>query len=118
MWRWLEEKRYWIAYYLAYLISLIILAILSKPRDIPEWAAVVTVSAGIDTGFAIAVEVIGRMVLLIPSTIRRIRQEGVQQGLKQGNQRWKAWLERKEAAEDAGLPFNEPSPADRQTTDA
>ncbi len=52
------------------------------------------------------------MVLLIPSTIGRIRQEGVQQGLKQANQRWKAWLERKEAAEAAALPFNEPSPVD------
>ena len=58
------------------------------------------------------------MVLLIPSTIRRIRQEVVQQGLEQGNQRWKAWLERKEVAQIAGLPFNEPSPADQQATDA
>ena len=42
------------------------------------------------------------MVLLIPSTIGRIRQEGVQQGLKQGNQRWKAWLEREEAVRNRG----------------
>ena len=57
--RWLDEKRYWIAYYQAYSISLVILAILSKPRDIPAWAAVVTVSTGIATGFAFAMEVGG-----------------------------------------------------------
>ena len=99
------------------------MAVLIKPKDIFEWAAIVTVSAGIATGFAIAVEVIGTMVLLIPSRIRQIHQEGLEEGIQQGiqqgsketNAQWKAWLERKEAAEAAGLPFTEPSPAERES---
>ena len=110
MWRWLEEKRYWIAYYLAYPVSVFTLAALSGPRTIAEWAAIVTLSAGIATGLAITVEVIGKVVLLIPSTIRKIRREGIEEN----NAQWKAWLARKEAAEAAGDPFNEPSPADRE----
>ena len=118
MWRWLREKRYWIAYYLAYPISVGILAVLIKPTGIFEWAAIVTVSAGIATGFAIAVEVIGTMVLLIPSRIRQIHQEGLKEGIQQGiqqgskeaNAQWRAWLERKQETEAAGLSFNEPPP--------
>lgn len=110
MWRRLEEKRYWIAYYLAYPISVIILAALSGPRTIAEWAAIVALSAGIATGLVILVEVIGRVVLLIPSTIRKLRQEGRAAGIEESNAQWKAWLARKEAAEE---PFNEPSPADQ-----
>jgi hypothetical protein len=96
------------------------LAILSKPQSIAEWAAIVTVSAGIATGLAITVEVIGKVVLLIPGTIKKIRQEGIRQGIQQGlqqsNEKRKAWLGRKEATEAAGEPFTEPSPADREPT--
>ncbi len=90
------------------------MAVLIKPKDIFEWAAIVTVSAGIATGFAIAVEVIGTMVLLIPSRIRQIHQQGLEEGIQQGsreaNAQWRAWLERKQEAEAAGLSFTEPPP--------
>ena len=47
------------------------------------------------------------------------REEGVEQGVEQGieleRQRWVEWFARKQAAEDAGEPFDEPMPG--QTTD-
>ena len=49
----------------------------------------------------------------------RGREEGVEQGIEQGieleRQRWVEWFARKQAAEDAGEPFDEPMPG--QTTD-
>ena len=51
----------------------------------------------------------------------RGRAEGVSEGLSQGisqgvaksNAEWRAWLERKEAAEAQGLAFDEPPPDGR-----
>ena len=52
----------------------------------------------------------------------RGRAEGVSEGLSQGisqgvaksNAEWRAWLERKEAAEAQGRVFDEPPPDDRK----
>ena len=40
------------------------------------------------------------------------RQEGRALGVDEERQRWKEWMLRKQAAEDAGEPFDEPSPAE------
>ena len=37
-------------------------------------------------------------------------QEGLQQGTQQANQRWRDYLERKAAAQQAGRPFDESPP--------
>ena len=52
----------------------------------------------------------------------RGRAEGVSEGLSQGiaqgidksNAEWRAWLERKDAAEAQGLAFDEPPPDGRE----
>ncbi len=46
------------------------------------------------------------MVLLIPAAVRKLKAEGA----GEANRKWRAWLERKAAAERDGLPFNEPPP--------
>ena len=63
---------------------------------------------------AILVEVTGRMVLLIPEAVRKIkatgRQEGIQEGRQETHQEWLAWYERQQAALRDGRPFTEPPP--------
>ena len=41
----------------------------------------------------------------------RGRKEGRAEGLAEANQRWEEWLQRREAAEAAGQPFDEPPPS-------
>ncbi len=50
----------------------------------------------------IRVEVVGSMLQLIPKV-----RDGI---LAENNRKWREWLERKAAAERAGLPFDEPPP--------
>ena len=42
------------------------------------------------------------------------RAEGVTEGRAEADQEWAGWLERKEAAERQGLPFDEPPPNARR----
>ena len=39
--------------------------------------------------------------------------EGKAEGFQMANQEWVEWFQRKEAAEAAGKPFDEPSPAEQ-----
>ena len=41
------------------------------------------------------------------------RREGREQGREEERRRWQAWVRRGEAARAAGLPFDEPSPSER-----
>ena len=43
--------------------------------------------------------------------------EGKAEGLQLANQAWVEWFQRKEAAEAAGEPFDEPSPAEQREND-
>ena len=45
--------------------------------------------------------------------IEQGRHEGREEGTKSERQRWVDWMARKQAAEDAGEAFDEPSPAER-----
>ena len=40
--------------------------------------------------------------------------QGISQGVAKSNAEWRAWLERKDAAEAQGLAFDEPPPDDRE----
>ena len=42
------------------------------------------------------------------------RSLGISQGVAKSNAEWRAWLERKDAAEAQGLTFDEPPPDDRE----
>ncbi len=44
----------------------------------------------------------------------RGREEGRAEGADEERKRWEAWMARKQAAENAGEPFDEPSPAETQ----
>ena len=78
----------------------------------------VAVSAGATLAINIFWEVFGSMLQLIPKVREGIRAEGESIGLEKGrvegaaetNRKWMAWLARREAAERAGLPFDEPPP--------
>jgi hypothetical protein len=41
------------------------------------------------------------------------RSEGLAEGFQEANTEWMEWFKRKDAAEAAGEPFNEPSPAEK-----
>ena len=81
-------------------------------------AAMVGVSAGVTLAINIFVEVVGSMLQLIPKVRAAIRADGKAEGLVEGEAigvakgraEVMAWLERKAAAERAGLPFDEPPP--------
>ena len=45
------------------------------------------------------------------------REEGRAVGVDEERQRWKEWMLRKQVAEEAGEPFNEPSPAETPRSD-
>ena len=40
--------------------------------------------------------------------------QGISQGVAKSNAEWRAWLERKDAAEAQGLAFDEPAPDERE----
>ena len=81
-------------------------------------AAMVGVSAGATLAINILVEVVGSMLQLIPKVREAIRADAKAEGLAEGEAigvvkgraEVMAWLERKAAAERAGLPFDEPPP--------
>ena len=100
-------------------------------RDALDWgdeswvflvAAMVAVSAGATLAINILWEVVGSMLQLIPKVREGIRAEGraegeaiglekgKAEGRAEGIAEYQAYLERKEAAERAGLPFDEPPP--------
>ena len=129
--------KYWVCYYGVFLAVLALL--LARYwyaldwRDeswLPLLAAIFGVSAGTALTITIIAEGIGTMVLLIPKVAEKLRAEGEAIGLAKGladgqakglaegeaiglakgRAEARAWLERKAAAEQAGLPFNEPPP--------
>ena len=117
--------KYWVIYYGIFLAILAFLLARywselhwTDASWLPLMAAIFGVAAGAALTFTICAEIGGRMVLLIPEAARKLRaagkaegiQEGIQQGVQQANQRWRDYLERKAAAERAGLPFDEPPP--------
>ena len=101
MWRWLEHHRYWVFYYVVYLVALGVLAAIDCPRyDRSGWADVLTLSAGIALGVAAICEIGVRLVLLIQPTIKRIRMEG----------RMEARRAAEEALAETGLSVEERKP--------
>ena len=121
--------KYWVCYYGVFLAVLaLLLARYWYALDwqdeswLPLLAAIFGVSAGTALTITIFAEGVGFMVLLIPDRVRKLRDEGRAEGLAKGlaegeaiglakgRAEARAWLERKAAAEQAGLPFNEPPP--------
>jgi uncharacterized membrane protein YuzA (DUF378 family) len=107
---------YWVIYFGGYVVAIVILGVLHwddlKQGDNPIYvlAAVFGVAAGVSSVFAIIVEVGGRMVLLIPAAVKRLKEQGRQEGRQEERAAWEAWLKRRSEAESNNLPFDEPPP--------
>ncbi len=106
--------KYWVIYYIVFLA--VLAALLSRHWGAVNWgdgsyvfllAAIFGLSAGVALTFTICTELGGRMVLLIPGAINKLKDEG----RKEERRQWVGWNERRMAAERAGLPFDEPPPA-------
>ncbi len=89
-------ERYWIAYYLVYVITAGVGLWRYRPwqqsgnDELYALVAIFALAAGVALLAAILMEVIGRMVLLIPAEIKRLkemgRKEGRDEGRKEGRQ--------------------------------
>ena len=83
-------ERYWIAYYLVYVIAVGFGIWRYRPLqetgkdELYALVAVFALAAGIALLAAILLEVIGRMVLLIPAEIKRLKELGRKEGRKEG----------------------------------
>ena len=61
-------------------------------------------------------------MLLIPATVKKLKDEGRKEGIEQGIERgiereraqWVDWLRRREEAEANNRPFDEPPPSQRK----
>lgn len=83
-------ERYWIAYYLVYVITAGVGFWRYRPwqesgkDELYALVAIFALAAGVALLAAILMEVIGRMVLLIPSEIKRLKEMGRKEGRVEG----------------------------------
>ena len=85
MLRWLESGPYWIIYYLVYIGALLWQAAAVYPTLAREdWAAALTVAAGIALTATIVVELGVRTMLLIPKAVHDILERGRAEGRAEG----------------------------------
>ena len=83
-------ERYWAVYYLVYVAGVGLGIWRYRPfsqagsDELYSLVAVFALAAGAALLIAIIVEVIGRMVLLIPAEIKRLKEEGRKEGRREG----------------------------------
>ena len=103
-------EKYWVVYYIFYVVGVVVIVAMQWKKlqadddPIIRLAAIFGVSAGIASFLAIVSEVFGRMVLLIPSAVKKLRESGRKEGLEEGKK-----IERERVQEileqlDGGLP--------------
>ena len=108
----------WIVYCAIYVVSFAGLAAFlwinlepRHPANLVDWLAKVSGGAiGVALFAALSWEVIRAMVILAPM----LRKKFIDQGRKEANQRWEAWLQRRNEAEANNQPFDEPPPSEAQ----
>ena len=134
--RWTKtfKQLYWVGYLWVFVIPLTLLVwrywdALNWEDEtwVPFLAGIVGVSGGAAFIITMVAEGVGGLyMLLIPKVRESIRDEGKAEGRVEGKaegrvegkdegaaeerRKWMAWLARREAAERAGLPFDEPPP--------
>ena len=75
-------EKYWVVYYIVYVIAVVGIVILQWGKlqgdndPIFRLAAIFGVSAGLASFLAIVSEVFGRMVLLIPQAVKKLKEAG------------------------------------------
>ena len=83
-------ERYWIAYYLVYVITAGVGLWRYRPwqetgnDELYALVAIFALAAGVALLAAILMEVIGRMVLLIPAAWKKIKEQGIKEGRVEG----------------------------------
>lgn len=83
-------ERYWIAYYLVYVITAGVGLWRYRPwqqsgnDELYALVAIFALAAGVALLAAILMEVIGRMVLLIPDAWKKIKEQGIKEGRVEG----------------------------------
>ena len=83
-------EKYWVVYYIVYVVGVVVIVAMQWQKlqadDDPIFrlAAIFGVSAGIASFLAIVSEVFGRMVLLIPSAVKKLRESARKEGLEEG----------------------------------
>ena len=107
---------YWVIYFIGYLVAVAVMLwlhwddLLYKDNPLLLLATIYGVAAGSASAFAIIVEGGGYIVLLIPKRIKELKDEG----RKEANAEWEAWLKRRDKAAANNEPFDEPSPSQRK----
>ena len=85
-------ERYWVVYYLVYVGGVAFGALRYHPLreqgkdELYALVAVFAFAAGLALLTAIIMEVIGRMVLLIPAEIKRLKEQGRKEGRAEGRE--------------------------------
>ena len=75
-------EKYWVVYYIVYVVGVVVIVAMQWGKlqadvdPIFRLAAIFGVSAGIASFLAIVSEVFGRMVLLIPDAVRKLKEAG------------------------------------------
>ena len=83
-------EKYWVVYYIVYVVAVVAIVVLQWGKlqadadPIFRLAAIFGVSAGLASFLAIVSEVSGRMVLLIPQAVRKLRESGREEGREEG----------------------------------
>ena len=86
-------ERYWVVYYLVYVGGVAFGALRYHPLreqgkdELYALVAVFAFAAGLALLTAMLLEVIGKMVLLIPATWKKIKEQGVKEGREKERQR-------------------------------
>jgi hypothetical protein len=107
---------YWVLYFVGYVLAIIGLGwshwdgLEERDNRIYLLAAMFGVAAGAASAVAIIVEVGGRMVLLIPAAVKKLKEQGRQEERAE----WEAWLRRRNEAEANNRPLDEPPPSQRK----
>ena len=98
---------YWVLYFVGYVLAIAGLGwshwdgLEERDNRIYLLAAVFGVAAGAASAVAIIVEVGGRMVLLIPAAVKKLKE----QGRREERAEWEAWLRRRNEAEANNRPL-------------
>ena len=120
-------KNYWVLYYLVF-IGFSGFYLWLRWKELPvgnvvdrtgaligqygELADVFGAAVGVALFTAILTEVTGRMVLLIPATIKKLKEEGLKKGRRERDARdaeWRAWYQRlSQEAKNKDLVIPEP----------
>ncbi len=83
-------------------------------------ATITAIGHGVSAAVAVAIFTLAgwEVIMVIAKRLRereaeRLRQEGIQEGRQEEEDKWVAWLERMRAAQKEGRVFDEPAPSER-----